>query len=452
MWTPQLHPDLPRFRAIAEALASDIESGALPVGTRLPPQRDLARALGVAIGTVTRAYSLAEDRGLVRGEVGRGTYVGSHPDRLPFGDTGESATGGINLAMNWPLDGLNPDLSPVLARLSREGELDPLLRYQPNLGLARHRAAGARWIEGHGHRVDPDRIALCCGGQHAIAVALSALARTGDTILAEELTYPGLRAAADFLGLKVCGVAMDHEGVIPDALDQACRSRRPKALYCTPTQHNPTTATQSTRRRAELVEVTRRHGVAILEDAIHQLLPEDPPAPVASLAPESTYLIASPSKVVAPGLRIAYLAAPAEAQGCLSQRLWTTTWMAPPLAAEVLTRWIEDGTAQATVAAKREELRVRNTLARELLPAAHLRTSATGLHAWLDLPRPWRDSSAFVQAAQARGVALSSSHAFHVGLGSPAAGARLSLCAPRERGVLRRGLEQVAALLAEPVV
>ena len=457
MWCPSLRPNAPRYLAIVEALQVDIEAGALGQGTRLPPQRDLARALGVSIGTVTRAYSLAEERGLVRGEVGRGTYVGAADvDDLPFADTGETLAGGINLGMSWPLEDLNPDLESALAAVKRRSDLESLTRYQPNLGMSRHRRAGARWIAAHGFEVEPDSVAICGGGQHAMTVALSALAKSGDTILVEELTYPGVRAVAEFLGLKMVGVAMDREGLLPESLEQACRTRHPKALYTVPTLHNPTTSTQGAVRRAELAAVAREYGLPIVEDAIHHLLldPAEAPPLLASYAPELSYLIASPSKVVAGGLRVAYLAAPEPALSELSQRLWATTWMVAPLVAEVMTHWIEDGTALRIVGRKRQESARRLALAHRVLNApavgAELRSAKTGYHAWLSLPPAWPDVATLVATAAQQGVVVTGGSAFQVGPGGDATGIRVSISAPGELGTLERGLRILRDVLKHP--
>jgi len=74
-WTPTLASDKPRYVAIADAIAADLTGGKLKAGDRLPPQRELAWKLGVTIGTVTRAYQEASKRGLLTGEVGRGSYL-----------------------------------------------------------------------------------------------------------------------------------------------------------------------------------------------------------------------------------------------------------------------------------------------------------------------------------------------------------------------------------------
>ena len=86
MWWPTLPPDAePKYQALLDALLRDVESGTLPPGTRLPPQRELAERLRVAIGTVGRAYAEAEQRGVVSGEVGRGTFVRGPEPGLEYG-------------------------------------------------------------------------------------------------------------------------------------------------------------------------------------------------------------------------------------------------------------------------------------------------------------------------------------------------------------------------------
>src|SRR4051794_6487395 len=90
MWSPSLSPDLePKYQALLHALKADIEAGVLPPGARLPTQRQLATRLGIAIGTVSRAYALAEERGIVSGEVGRGTFVRRQQPGVQEGDVDE---------------------------------------------------------------------------------------------------------------------------------------------------------------------------------------------------------------------------------------------------------------------------------------------------------------------------------------------------------------------------
>ncbi len=150
IWLPDLAPwPGPRYRALSEAISHDIATGTLPEGTRLPPQRDLAYRLGVTVGTVSRAYALVAERGLVSGEVGRGTYVRarrsgqSRPD--PVGDGGDDL---IKLTLNAPPD---PSYRALLAQGLAEIWPPPARSttsssYTPRRGFADHRAAAAAWI------------------------------------------------------------------------------------------------------------------------------------------------------------------------------------------------------------------------------------------------------------------------------------------------------------------
>jgi DNA-binding transcriptional MocR family regulator len=444
IWTPDLSPsDEPVYGAIVRALEQDMANGRLARGDRLPTHRVLAKLLGLSVGTITRAYAEAEKRGLVRGEVGRGTFVGGSD---PHGHFPSEGGGPIDLALTWPLYGVDPPLGAALRELAGDSDVELLLRYGPHAGLPHHRAAGARWAGLHGIEVEPDRVFVCAGVQHVLAVALSALAEPGDVVLTESLTYPGMKAVAETLHLRLVGVEMDEEGLRPEALEVACRVRRPKALYTIPTIQNPTTAVMGAERRRDILRIARQYGVTVLEDDVHRLLHPDPPPSFAALAPDITYSAVSLSKSVCGGLRVAFLVAPPAASDRISRSLWAMTWMAAPLTAEIAARWIGDGTAAGVVARKRAEARARQAVAEEILEGFNFRTAPDAYHLWLDLPRPWR-SVEFALECQRRGVSVSPAEAFAVGRCDQYRAVRLSLSGVEGRRELHAGLSRVAEVL-----
>jgi DNA-binding transcriptional MocR family regulator len=225
-WLPKISDRQgPRYRAIADCLAEDVQQGLLGQGDRLPPHRELAERLGLTVGTVSRAYAEAERRGLVRGEVGRGTFVRQpRPPLSPDAAASVSAGGLIDLGMNLPLYGEDPDLGAALLRLGRRRDVNDLLRYQSDAETRRHRRAGAAWIARHGVQVAPSQVVITAGAQHAITVLLGTLCRPGDTVLCEPLTYPGLKTVASLLGLHLMAVPTDEKGLLPDALQRICES------------------------------------------------------------------------------------------------------------------------------------------------------------------------------------------------------------------------------------
>lgn len=447
IWKPRgLARGVPIYRAIADALGDDVASGRLAIGHRLPTHRELADVLGVTVGTVTRAYREAESRGLVRGEVGRGTYVrgdepsaSPEPRRLRASDRDGIDLGTSHLRV--------PDhehqLARTLAALAADGTAAELLSsYAPQPGALAHREAGVALLARDGVASSADRVLLCNGAQHALAVVLMGLCRPGDALLVDTTTYPALLVLARALHLVVHPVACDDEGMGVDALAAACKAHRPRAIYVMPSLHNPTSSVMSAARRRELVDVADRHRVAIVEDTVHTFLLADPPRAMGSGYARG-YAVASCSKSVAPGLRVGFLALP-EPDERFVDVLWSTSLMAPPLSAELVTRWITDGTADRMIDERRREIAARQAVAAELMAGAAVRTHPSSLNLWLELPSHW-SAGAFTAAALQRGVSVVAGDAFMCTPSAPPA-VRVSLGSARDRDELARGLAVIRAL------
>jgi DNA-binding transcriptional MocR family regulator len=181
------------------------------------------------------------------------------------------------------------------------------------------------------------------GSQAIIFNALLALTSPGDVVLTEALTFPGIKAAAARLDVRLVGVAMDTEGARPDALDEACRKHKPKAVYLVPTQQNPTTATMGPARRKAIADIIRKRGCVLIEDDVYGPL-EPQMAPIATLIPEHTYYAASIAKCIAPALRVAYLLAPdASAEQRMRAGMQATMQMPPSLMVALVTQWLRSG-------------------------------------------------------------------------------------------------------------
>ncbi|APG91646.1 PLP-dependent aminotransferase family protein [Sinorhizobium americanum] len=447
-WVPMLGKARgPRYLAIADQIAADSAAGRLPAGTRLPPQRALAAALGIDFTTVSRAYNEARRRGLIEGRVGQGTYVRARPR----GAGRSSSAGLVDMSMNLPPLFDDPALAERLWRdiadLQHEQGLAVLMRYQPVGGARQDRAAGAAWLKPRLGEVSPERLLVCPGAQGALLAVLGTLATKGDRICAEALTYPGLRSVAAYLGIEVLGVAMDEEGLVPEAFEAVCREQRPKVLYCNPTLHNPTTATLPLKRREAIVAIARRYGVAIIEDDAYGALPAAPVPPFAALAPDLVYHVAGLAKCLSPALRIAYLVVPNPiAAGRLESAIRATVGMASPLSAAIATRWIGEGTAQAVLTAIRGEAGRRQKLVAASLPGADVLTDRESFHLWLRLPAHWNRGE-FAARLRAAGTSVVASDAF--ALSEPPEAVRLGLGAPETKADLQGSLDVISDLLAQ---
>ena len=453
IWTPDLNGrGGPRYVAIADALAADIQAGRIARGARLPTHRDLAYRLGVTVGTISRAYAEAERRGLIGGEVGRGTFVRDLSAAVPsftmveHGSTGTAEAKPVDLSLNLPVrhesDAL---LSATLTELARQPGISALLDYQPHRGLPRHRAAGADWIKRAGLSLSADQVVLTAGAQHAMMAAFGALTRPGDLVVTEALTYPGMKTLANLLHLRLQGLAMDEEGLRPDSFEAACRTASPRVLYCLPNIQNPTGVLMSEERRRAIARIAEAHEVAVVEDDVYGFLAEDAPPPLATHLPQSGYYISSASKAMAPGLRTGFLGVPAGTEAIFAAAVRTTTWMAAPLGAEITARWIFDGTSHRLVQGHRAESAARQEIARRILSAFDYTAYPTAFHGWLVLPEPWR-SEEFTAQARLKGVLVTPGEAFAVTRPGVQA-VRLCLGGAPTRADLERGLHILVDLL-----
>ena len=448
-WTPNLAGrDKPHYLAIADAIADDIRSGRLTASDRLPPQRKLARRLDIDFTTVARGYVEAQKRGLIESRVGRGTFVLATAKRRhsPMARHPEI----VDLSMNLPPEPDDPELldrmQDGLEAVGRD--LVSLLRYQEFGGVRADKDAASNWLSRRGLVPSQDRLFISPGAHPALLGIFGLAAKTGDVVLAEQLTYPGARSIAAQLGLKLVGVPMDDEGVDADAFAQACARLAPKAIYLNPTLLNPTTHTISTARRQAIAGIARRFNVAIVEDDPYGFLPIGGPPPFAVLAPEITWHIAGLAKCLGAGLRIAYVVVPDARSGFLfASAVRTATVMASPVTIALATRWILDGTGDALLADVRRQSIERQRFASATLPKGSYRADPIGFHLWLSLPEGWT-RSAFVGHMRSTGIGVVASDAFATD-GKPPEAVRVCLGGPADRPTVRSALEFMAHALTE---
>ncbi len=364
-----------------------------------------------------------------------------------LGETGDPDF--IDLTINRPgAAGEGAAMAAALEQLAIDPDLAALLDYQAPAGRREDRIAGAAFLKGCGLATTPEQVVATAGGQHAMACVIGALTQPGDTLAVEALTYPGLRALASLLHLRLAPIAIDEEGLIPEALDTACRAAPVRALYTMPTLHNPTTATMPVARREALAEVAQLHDVALIEDDVYGFLLDAPLPPLAHYAAERGFYITSTSKSLMPALRVGYVYVPKAQVERIAAAVRATIYSAPPLMARIAARWIADGTATRLAEEKRAETRRRNRMAHRILGGTGFAGDPAAPHLWLTLPEPWRADD-FVAAARRRGVGIIPAAAFAVIRQAPEA-VRVCLGAQTTADRVERALTRLAELLASP--
>ncbi len=246
--------------------------------------------------------------------------------------------------------------------------------------------------------------------------------------------------------LNLVGIEIDDEGIVPDALERACCLLAPRALFCVPTLHNPTSATLSGARRAAIAEIAVRHNLVVIEDLVPAALLDAPPVPLTARLPEHGIAISSLSKAVAPGLRIGYVHAPQDWVGKILAVIRSDCWMTAPPSAEIAARWIVGGEIEQLIAQQRLQVAQRQAIAAEVLADWSWRTDPASPHLWLPLAEPWR-AAEFSSALRQAGVLAKTADSFVIGRGSAPHAVRLSLGGARSDEALREGLELLARTL-----
>lgn len=420
------------YLQLIDAIEASIRCGQLDVGYRLPPERALARQLKISRTTVTTAYRELEARGVVRGYVGRGTFViGDSKGRIhsayPLTDraidiVGRTGQFGYGLARRpgiipfdtgwpdaslYPVALLNKLLQELAANVSPEIYLPP--RPQGDVVLIE---AISQWLKLRGLSISPDSILVTAGAQQGLSLLARAFLEPGDFVVTEAPTISGALMAFRWAGAEVVGVALDSEGVRPDLLEEAFIRHRPKLLYVMPTFQNPTGRTMGRARREEVVELCSRYRVPVVEsDLYREVYYGEKPLPPIKALDESDIVIyqGSLSKAVCPGLQVGWIAAAPSAIAALLAAKAFQNLHVPALTQQLAARFLLSSRAEQHFHALREECkRRRDHFIGELtkcLPSLRVRAPPGGHYLWSRLP-PHLDSDKVAQAAIMRHVAV----------------------------------------------
>jgi DNA-binding transcriptional MocR family regulator len=414
---------------LADAVAAEIATGALKPGDRLPPQRSFAYERKIAVSTASRVYTELLRRGLVVGEVGRGTFISGEGHR-GVAAPAEPRGARIDLEFNYPL---LPEQSVMIAKsleaLNRPGALDAALKQATSIGTAAARKIAADYLTRQNAEWSPtpEQMVFTGNGRQSIAAALAAIVPIGGRCGVEALTYPFIKGIAARLGVTLVPLAMDENGVRPDAVQKAHREAHLSALYVQPVIHNPLGMTMPHARRADLLRVVEKLDLTVIEDMVYGFLDDAPP--LAASAPDRCVVLDSLSKKVAPGLSLGFVVPPLRLRENVMASVRSGGWTASGFAFSAAQQLMSDGTAAELAKLKRSDAQQRQKIAASCLAGFEIQTNSKSYHLWLTLPPHWR-SQTFVAAAARRDIALTPSTTFAASPGHAPNAVRLALAAP----------------------
>jgi 2-aminoadipate transaminase len=439
----------PLYGHLVSLLEAAIAKGELPSGTRVPPERALAQQLKISRTTVVSAYRELESRGLLRGYVGRGTFVcaAPEPEGTPFAWRGKIAAAALRTSDSTLRDVVRNSSDTRLFSLAAGG---PALDRFPNdafLEAINHAlATDALAVWGHGptdgqpalrsaiadrYGVPRESVLILSGAQQGLDLLARCLVDPGDAVIMDRPGYLGAIQSFRAAGAKLIG--WDIARADTDELEDLLVRYRPKLIYTNPTFHNPTGTTLPIRMRRELLSLAQRYRVPIVEDATYRDLyfTEAPPPALRELDDHNLVIyLNSFSKVMAPGLRLGWIsAAPSiiEQIAIIKQRLDPHT---PNLVQMVVARMMRQGTFDAHLRGLRTEHARRCTqmiaAIQRHMPAGSIRFARPigGLYLWCRLGAGL-SATALHDRALAAGVTFVPGPAFYP---DPAGDSELRLC------------------------
>lgn len=446
-WKPSIeNKEKPLYIALADALESDITSGRLKPGEKLPPQRELADQLKVNLSTVTRAFRLCELKGLLSGVVGRGTFVSADAKVSLSMSSQDKSLNIIEMGQVLPLYCLDKDTGIMAKSFLQDMDMEMLMRYSSPAGLNHHRTIGAEWLRKFNIDASADQILVTPGSQNALSICLLTLFSPGDRIAVDPATYPGMKSLAALHGVRLVPIEMNEDGMSPQGLMNVCKSEEIRGIYLMPEFQNPTTRSISPQRREEIADVIRKYNLILMEDDVYSFTGDRSHIPVSALTPEQGIYIGGTAKLLGAGFRVSYVKVPGKYMESMERGILNTTWMASPITAELVTRLIEAGKAERILEKKREEARRRNDLANEILSGYNTAGRPCGFFQWLSLPDNWSGRE-FELALRESGVQVFCAEKFVVGSSPLPSAVRISLSGPDTTEELEMGLNAIKNLL-----
>ena len=440
----------PMYLLIPEIISNDIDNGVLNPQERLPTIRELASFLSLDYTTIARAYKEARHQGLIESHPRSGSYVKGSMQAFKL-------RGGSNfeMTMNSPPEHAAPLANKIessINSLNSKHDINAMLRYQDFGGSESAKQAGVTFLSSVIDQPQSNQLLVCPGIHSAIVGLMSMLVVPGSTVCVQSLIYPGVKAIASQLGIKLIAVDSDDQGPIIYKLEELYQTQTISALYLNPTLQNPTTQTINLKRRKQIAKLTSHYSVPIIEDDPYVFLPEKRISPIFNFAPELTYYITGLSKCFGAGLRTAYLYTPSSTHAKKTAgALRALSVMASPITNAISTELIVNGTVNDAIVAIIEESRIRQKIAEQHLSQFIISNDKDVFHLWISIPSNVEmNPSVLASHLREHGVNVVSSAAFCTDNNPPQA-LRIGLGGALTRNQCEMSLKLIADIFKNPL-
>lgn len=441
-WKPDIkNIKPPLYKSIANLLENDIKRGLLKPGDKLPPQRELADFLDLNLSTITRAFKLCEQKGLISGSIGKGTFISSdvHVSSI-LGCNALPANEYIEMGSVYLLYEQNSYVIDMTKKLLKTVNMNNFLKYAEPQGLYSHRLTAQKYLKKYNIDVSPSNIVISSGAQNSLAILLMSLFNAGDKIAVAPLTYPGFKTLAKMLGIILIPIPQKNNMIDFKAFTSLCKNEKIKGIYLIPNLNNPTTYEMTYEEKSQVAHMAESLNLIVIEDGLYSYLDDKNYSSIFSLAPNNCIYIGSVSKSLSPGLRVSFNAVPDKYLDAVIKGEYNMNIMTSPFNTEIICQLIETDLSSKIIEERNKVTKARNELIDKILKDKITKANCYSPFRWLPLPDNV-DSKYFENLALEHGVQIYCAYKFSVGNSHFSSGIRLAVCSPETLEQLEKGLK-----------
>ncbi|MCM0582182.1 PLP-dependent aminotransferase family protein [Weissella diestrammenae] len=351
-WKPKLSENTSAILTqLKITLKKDISEGKLTPGTRLPSQRELAYYLDVHYSTIGKLYRWGVENGILNTSIGSGTFISLWSDASKTVSKRSKNSDIYDLGLVSSFDECNSFVIDAISKTYKNVATMPhLLSYDNPLGTDKQRIVGINWLKTQGVHADVDSMSIVSGAQNALAIILSTLFNPGDRIVVDDFTYVNFIELARLNKIELVPIKSDSEGMLPDKLLLEQTKKQISGAFLMPSCNNPLGFQISETRRKELAKIFEQYETIIIEDDIHSFLTtysqKNVLSPFQQLLPNQTVYIASMSKFISPGIRIAFLVYPKNFKKSIEDGIFNINVQSSSLDAEIISNILTSDISQ----------------------------------------------------------------------------------------------------------
>lgn len=443
-WAPdRTRLKAPLYISIAQRMEEDIHSGVLAMGTKLPPQRELADFLDVSLNTVTRAYTTCEKKGLIYAVTGKGTFVNSTINSFKSIVEKVSENTVINLGKTVSPVPNTEKFVQIVNEISSHSNFEDYMRMAEPFSSPYQLNAAREWLNLFGLRQD-NEILITSGSQNSLILILAGLFEAGDKIVVDQYTYPNFLSLANMLRIVLLPVNSDENGMNVAELKKTLNTNNIKGIYLSPSCSNPQAICMPSARRKDIANLINQYNLILIEDDCYAFLLENKPEPIFNMIRQNAIYLTELNRAICPGIKTGFICFDSKFRSRLEQANYNCNLTVDWFYAQIAANAILGNIYQRSVKEHINRTKHRNRIYGKYFPV----TNINSYYQWLELPKGI-SSIVFESIALNAGIKVYGSERFLTGDSGGRYYLRVSTCGPDSDQELETALSKIKRIFKD---